>query len=81
MIDCRETSNVKGISKRPSLVKREVHLVGDRSVWLMACSWEQKRPLSIPDHTLLAMRHKLFSADEIRTTSDSPRISAQEPAA
>lgn len=81
MIDCRETSNVKGISKRPSLVKREAYLVGDRSVWLMACSWEQKRPLSIPDHALSAIRHKLFSADEIRTTCDQLHISAQEPAA
>jgi len=34
----------------------------------MAYSWEQRRPLSIPKHTLLAIRHMLFSSDEIRGT-------------
>jgi hypothetical protein len=33
----------------------------------MANSWWQRRSLSIPDHTLLAIRHMLFSSDEQRT--------------
>ena len=49
-------------------VPREAYLVGDKSVWLMAYSWWQRRPLSIPDHTLLAIRHMLFSSDELGTT-------------
>ncbi|MEY4706199.1 MAG: hypothetical protein RL042_2404 [Nitrospirota bacterium] len=57
---------------------REVYLVEDKSVWRMAYSWEQRRPLSIPDHTLLAIRHRLFSSDERRTTCDQSRLSAQE---
>ena len=36
----------------------------------MAYSWQQRRPLSIPDHTLLAIRHMLFSSDERRTTDE-----------
>ena len=33
----------------------------------MTYSWWQRRSLSIPDHTLLAIRHMLFSSDERRT--------------
>jgi hypothetical protein len=66
----REASLVKRISKRPSFVKREAYLVGDKSVWLMAYSWQQRRPLSIPDHTLLAIRHMLFFG---RETNDGRR--------
>jgi len=49
-------------------VAREAYLVEDKSVWLMAYSWWQRCLLSTPDHTLLAIRHMLFSSDKTRTT-------------
>ena len=62
-------------------MRRETYLVGDKSVWLMAYSWWQRRPLPIPDHTLLAIRHMRCSSDERRTTFHEIRFTRVSHAA